>query len=134
MLKYIYMNYSNTSLTRVFTTHTDSIPKTSVKKYLDQLCQKQGSSLSARRKYFQEKMNIHKLIPIVISEEEIYFPISNTRSFDCIWVNYFSIQKISYLKKECIITFIDNTSLVSKYGMRVKHTMLSIQKYLHSVR
>lgn len=132
MLKYMYMNYSNNSLVRIYTTHQDSIPKMSAQKYLDQLCQKQGSSLIARRNYYQEKMNIYKFIPIVVSKEEIYFPISNIKNYDCIWVNYFAIQKIVYIKKECIITFMDNTSLVSSYGMRIKKTMFSIQRYLHS--
>ncbi|MBQ0065818.1 MAG: competence protein ComK [Firmicutes bacterium] len=131
MIKYMYMDYTTNSLLQSFESNVSRIPKTSVIRYLNEKCMEQGSSIEARKTYFKEKMGVHKFIPIVISNEEIYFPISNVKEYDCIWVNFFAIKNIAYIKKECIITFCDNTSLVSKYGKRIEHTMRSIYRYLH---
>ncbi|MDO4466103.1 MAG: competence protein ComK [Bacillota bacterium] len=132
MLKYLYFDYPQNALICVYSNHQNIFPKQNAKKYLDTLCQKEGSSFQARKEYYQKKMNIHKLVPIVINRQEIYFPLSNIKNYDCIWIHYFSIQKVIYKKKECIITFFDDTSLVVKNSMRIQHTMRSIQRFLYT--
>lgn len=63
------------------------------------------------KRFIRDYLNIKYKVPLVISNNTIFFQIHEERNFDHIWVNYCKILYVLDYKKEIEIFFKDNSSI-----------------------
>lgn len=76
------------------------------KQVLEQLCIRYGSTLKGRLDFFSTALQIHKKVPVLVSEryEIILFPLYGFRNKEAMWISYNQIKRI--YNKENITTLI----------------------------
>ena len=134
MPNYLYYDYLHSQVCLVSNQSIQTKPFKSIPSYLNTLCLENGSSLQGRKESFQYLLNQRKFIPIFVSENEFYFPIENTSSSTCLWVNYQEIENVFYTKKTCTIQFKDHTCLKCNYPKRIQMIRKHIFRYLLMIR
>lgn len=131
MSNYIYYDYASSQVCKVKEDSNEYIKASNIPSYLDTLCLENGSSLKGRMDAFKHIMQKKKFIPIIVHASLIYFPIKSTSAYDCIWINYFSIEHVVYAKKICTIYFYDHTYLECSHPKRIQQTLYAIRRYLY---
>ena len=107
MIKYI-INNNHGSL--VFDIKTIQY-KYSNTHYLKQICTKYLKTLEGYQKSVSKILSIHKMIPLVLSNEHIYFHTKSLKSFDNIWINYNAISNVVSHNKDIKVSFYDGSSI-----------------------
>ena len=101
---------------------------------LDTMCLENGSTWEGRRKAAEWHLNIHRRIPILVSEsyKDIFFPTKGFKHLECIWINYRAIYKVERRKKGSRIIFLDHSSLDILIDIRtIRLSMKQCIQYLH---
>lgn len=132
MTNYIYYNYAKSAVCKVSEEQNEYIPATSIDRYLNQICIRNGSTLQGRRQAFAQTMKLKQFIPIILQEKPhiIFFPIRPLKDPDNLWICYEEIERIQYNKKTCTIFFKDHTCLECTHPQRIQRQMRQIFRYL----
>ncbi|QVK21687.1 competence protein ComK [Mycoplasmatota bacterium] len=79
----------------------------SIYKFLNDICIDNLSTYKGRIDAIKRKYNIKSLVPLYVSEDCLLIPTTSIRNYECIWINYFQIQKIKtseiLMNNNCII-------------------------------
>ena len=76
---------------------------------LDQLTTFDGRIRATKKKY-----NFYKLTPIFISHDICFIPINNTKDFERVYINIYTIIEMQKINKKTLIKFVDGTSVIIK--------------------
>lgn len=114
--------------------HNVQIINDTVLHVLDTMCLQNGSTWEGRRKAAEWNLNIHRRIPVLVSEsyKDIFFPTKGFKHVECIWINYRAIYKIERRKKGSRIIFLDQSSLDILIDIRtIRLSMKLCVQYLY---
>ncbi len=131
MTNYIYYDYLTSRICKVQEDKKEYETGKNLKTYFNALCLQNGSTLEGRQKAFQWQTHHKKFTPIVVSHNEIYFPLTSKRHPQCQWVLYQNIEHIHYTKKTCTIYFKDHTCLLTSHPKRVHDITTQIWRYVN---
>jgi competence protein ComK len=114
LLVVIFMNYviRSTEGVMVF----DQIKreyKTSLRKYIDELCIKNLSTFDGRQNASFSILKTKVNVPIFVNDKVLLFPTKSIRNYDCHYINFYSVLSVrKYDEDRTKIYFSDLSELV----------------------
>ena len=99
--------------------------------YVKRLCQEHLFTYEGYLKAVKMKFKIKYKIPVFITEAIQLIPISRTRDYENIWVNYASISRIEEIEKMIKITFYSAHHVYLNISLKTFKQQI---KYLEEIR
>lgn len=95
------------------------ITNKTIVQYMNYICFKTGSSLCDKRNFSKKILNAKNKLPIFVHPCLILFPTMNTRSKECIWINYYYIERVyKDIHEQVHIVFEGGSTLILNISMR----------------
>lgn len=105
-----------------------SIIKTSIRRYIDVLCMRYGSTYIGRVSSMKYILKAKGTVPFYVNSNILLIPTKNIREMDVIFINYFQVLQVSAISKYQIkIIFIDFTEFIINVSMTKFH-----KRYLYA--
>jgi len=120
------MNYCERSINgvKVVEKGQDRDYDTSLKKYLDALCNARLSTFDGTIEAVKKRFGYQRRVPLYVNSSMLLFSITSLRDLDGVWINYFQIDQVDIKKDGVQILFLDGTSLHVGAGKNYLQTQI----------